>query len=292
MSIPTKLHILSLSSLLLASASSLSAAAIIYEPFGQTAGSISGKAGGTGLNNWAVVSTASTVATTPTLAYGELASSDGQLSIPNGGGITAYVTTTAALTDNNLLIDGATLWFSFVYSKAAGGGSNERSGFAFGTDHLVSNSTTGAFMSNSGNGLGVFTKDKTILPMTWNGGGSGVTAAGTSFTNFNDTVYVVGRIVWGATAGDLETLTIWSPNEASPPVDAAALGAGFSKTMAAVDQTAFDTISMQQRNSGGAIIYDEIRFGATFQDVVVTVPEPSSALLGAFGFLALLRRRK
>ena len=132
------------------SLASANAAALIYEPFSQTAGSISGKAGGTGLNNWAIVGTASTIATTPTLAYGQLESSGGQLSVPTGAGQTAYVTTTTALADADLLDDGATLWFSYVYSKGSGGGSNERSGFAFGTDHLVTSGTSGAFMSNSG----------------------------------------------------------------------------------------------------------------------------------------------
>ena len=116
------------------SAGALHAAPVIYEPFAQTAGSISGKAGGTGLNNWAVIGTAPTVATTPTLDYGQLAFSGGQVSVPTGAGQTAYVTTTSALADANLLIDGATVWFSYQYSKGSGGGSNERSGFAFGTD--------------------------------------------------------------------------------------------------------------------------------------------------------------
>lgn len=268
-----------------------SAAPIIYEPFAQSAGSVSGKAGGTGLNNWAIVSTASTVATTPTLAYGQLANSGGQLSVPSGAGVTAYVTTTSALSNAGLLTDGATLWFSFVYSKASGGGTNERSGFAFGTDHLVTSGTSGANMSNSGNGLGVFTKDKGILPITWNGGGGGVTGTGGSFTNYGDTVTIVGRVVWGATSGDVETLTIWSPDETNLPLNVAGLGTGWSKTMAGVDQTAFDTISMQQRNSGGAIIYDELRFGASFNDVVV-VPEPASLGLLGLGGLLIGRRRR
>lgn len=158
----------------MACCASLHAAPVIYEPFAQTAGAINGKAGGTGLNSWAIVGTASTVATTPTLAYGQVVNSGGQVSLPFANpGNTAYVTTTSALSSAGLLADGATLWFSFVYSKAAGGGSNERSGFAFGTDHLVVSGTAGANMSNSGNGVGVFTKDKGILPMTWNGGGGG-----------------------------------------------------------------------------------------------------------------------
>ena len=87
-------------------------------------------------------------------------------------------------------------------------------------------------------------------------------------------------------------ITIWTPDEISLPVDVPGLGAGWSKTMTGVNQTLFDTISMQQRNSGSAQIYDEIRFGASFADVVVAVPEPRAALLGGLGLLALLRRRR
>lgn len=271
---------------------SANAAAIIYEPFSQTAGSISGKAGGDGLNNWAVVSTASTVSTTPTLAYGQLEHTGGELVLPNGGGQTAYVTTTSALGAAGLLSDGATLWFSFVYSKASGSSSNERSGFAFGTDYLRTNSTTGAFMNGTGNGMGVSTFNNNILPATWSGGGASSTSPGTTFTPFGQTITIVGRIVWGAAAGNVETITIWSPDENNLPSDVAGLGAGFSRTMAGVDQTLFNTISVQQRNSGNTIIWDEFRFGASFSDVVVAIPEPSSALLGGIGMLMLFRRRR
>jgi autotransporter-associated beta strand protein len=244
-----------------------SAAAAVYEPFAQNAGSISGKAGGTGLNNWAVAGTVSTVATTPTLSYGQLPFRAGQVSVPSGGDVSAYVTTTTALFSAGLLNDGATLWFSFLYRKTSGGGSNERSGFAFGTDRLGLISTFGASMLNSGNGLGMYSRDKGIQPSVWVGGGSGTQGAGTSFANYGDTVLVVGRIVWGATSGDVETITLWTPNLASLP-DAAGLGAGWSQTMTGVDQTAFDTISMHQRDSAGEQTYDELRFGATYNDVI------------------------
>ena len=123
-------------------------------------------------------------------------------------------------------------------------------------------------MSNPGNGLGVYSRNTSIQPSTWNGGGGGTQGSGTTFANYGDTVLVVGKIKWGDLAGDVETLTIWTPDEASLPVNEAGLGSGFSMTMAGVTQTAFDTISMQQRNSGSAQIYDEIRFGAALADVI------------------------
>lgn len=276
---PKSKYCLTLAALLAASAS-INAAPLIYEPFAQDAGSINGKGGGTGLNNWAIAGTAPTVATTPTLAHGQLAFGGGQVSVIQGGGSTAYVTTTSVLADANLLDDGATLWFSYLYSKGSGGGGNERSGFAFGTDHLVTSGTSGAFMSNGGNGLGIYSRNTSIQPSAWNGGGQGVQTAGTTFAAYGDTVLVVGRIVWGENSGDVETLTIWTPNAASLPANAAGLGTGWSITMAGVDQSLFNTISMQQRQSGSNQIYDEIRFGPAFATVVPNtedVTDPSLA---------------
>jgi len=148
-------------------------------------------------------------------------------------------------------------------------------------------------MDNLGNGVGVQTTNKGILPTTWSGGGAASSSAGTSFAEFGETVTVIGRVVWGATNADVETITIWSPNEASLPANEAALLAltGYSKTMAGVTQTGFDTISMQQRNSGGAIIYDEIRFGSTYADVI-GVPEPGSLALLALGGVMIASRRR
>ncbi len=55
-----------------------------------------------------------------------------------------------------------------------------------------------------------------------------------------------------------------------------------------VDESQFTTLHIagQQISS-----IDEIRFGTTLASVGV-IPEPSTALLGGLGFLALLRRRR
>lgn len=55
---------------------------------------------------------------------------------------------------------------------------------------------------------------------------------------------------------------------------------------------AFDRISVAGF-SGPASSWDEIRIGTSFDDIrLVVVPEPSAALLGGLGMLALLRRRR
>lgn len=285
----------SLLAVALSSIPSLEGAALIYEPFDQASGSgsvaLGGKAGGTGLSgNWSVNQTVNVVETT-TLSYGNLAQSGGQASATAGNGTDAFVTTTGILFDNGLLDNGATLWFSTMFLKTGNGGAtNEKGGFAFGTDPLDA-AFNGTNMTNSGNGLGFAPIATGLNVATWSGGGNVSTGSGEAYT-LGSSVFVVGKIVWGATSGDVETITIYTPD----PSDLTTLGTGFTKTMAGVDQTAFDTISFTTRGAGVAsdtITYDEIRFGATYADVSpAAVPEPSSAILGALGFLALIHRRR
>jgi hypothetical protein len=268
---------LGVASFLIVMAHVVHAGPVIYEPFEQNPGSISGKAGGAGLNNWVEISTAS-VETNLSLNYGELVHAGGQLSVANGGNQGCYVTRTSALSDAGLLANGATLWFSYLYLKYSGNGTNEKSGFAFGTDFLTTVGTAGAQMNNGGNGVGMYSSAKAVLPAVWSGGGAPSTGAGTSFVNYGDTIFVVGKIVWGATSNDVETLTIWAPDQADLPRKEADLGSGWSKTLTGVDQTLFDTIAIQQRQSGNVQIYDEISFGATLLDVVA-LPPPKGTVI-------------
>ncbi|MEM6256734.1 MAG: PEP-CTERM sorting domain-containing protein [Planctomycetota bacterium] len=142
-------------------------------------------------------------------------------------------------------------------------------------------------MTSSGNGLGINTRGGVFNPTTWEGGGNGAISAGINFT-LNTDFFIVGKFDWGATSGDVDTVTLYNP----ALNDLTNLGTGFSRsTSAGVDQTAFDTLSISIRNSGGANIYDEIRFGATLDDVT-PIPEASSlALLGLGGILVARRRR-
>jgi hypothetical protein len=118
-------------------AGAANAAPVIYESFSQAAGPLSGSAASTiGLTgNWSDDQTVDLV-TPATMVYGDLANAGGQVEMTVGNGTDAWVTTSSALGDAGLLDDGATLWFSVMYSKTSGGGSNEHSGFAFGTESV------------------------------------------------------------------------------------------------------------------------------------------------------------
>lgn len=244
--------------------SSLTAAPpVIHEPFAQTAGAINGKAASTtGLTgNWTATTGASAVnvVTPSSMVFGGLAMSNGHANLLRSGNTNGRVVRSTALADAGLLANDAELWFSLVIMKTNGGGNNEWSGFAFGTSHLTSG--PGSLTLQGGNGLGFRTRDTAVTVGTWNG--TTTPAVGGSLTlTYNVPSLIVGKIEWGATDSDVETITLYKPTP-----DLSSLGTGVSKTMAAVDQSLFTTISYSLRDVD-TMNYDEIRFGATQADVM------------------------
>jgi hypothetical protein len=210
----------------------------------------------------------------------------------NGSGNWASVSTTTALSTAGLLDSGTTLWFSYVFQKTTNGGSNEKSGFAFGTDR-VNPAFNGLNMMTSGYGLGAYSNSTSVSASSW-ATGTITVGSGVALTALADSTLVIGKIVWGAATGTTaetnETITLYT--RALNDIATEPTTGGGTRATAAFDQTALNTISFGQRNSGGTQYYDEIRFGATYADVAVAIPEPSAALLGGLGCLLLLRRRK
>ncbi len=284
----------------MACCASANAAALVYEPFGQTAGALNGKAASTtGLTgNWSQDQTV-TVVTPPTLNYGDLENAGGQVSVGNGNGTDVWVTTSSALGDAGLLNDGATLWFSYVYKKSSHGGSNEHSGFAFATSQFTTGSS-GPALSAAGYGFGTYNQNGVLAALSYSNSTARVTSSASESLQdstpiaspanndrFGETL-VIGRMQWNADSGLNDSLTIWT--RALDDISTAPTTGGATRS-ALILQGQLDTITFAQRNSGGIQTYDEIRFGASFADVS-PIPEPSVALLGALGVLGLLRRRR
>lgn len=241
----------------------LAAPPVIHEPFAQTAGAINGKAASTnGLTgNWTATTGASAVnvVNPSTMVFGGLAMSDGHANMLRSGNTNARVTRSSALLDSGLLANGTELWFSLVVMKTAGGSNNEWSGFAFGSSHLTSG--PGALTLQGGNGLGFRTRDTAITVGTWNG--TTTPDVGGSLTlTYNVPSLIVGKINWGADDSAVETITLYKPSE-----NLSSLGTGVSKTMPAVNQSVFTTVSFSLRDVD-PMNYDEIRFGATQADVM------------------------
>ena len=127
-------------------------------------------------------------------------------------------------------------------------GSNQHSGFALGTAPLAP-SFDGARLD--GDAVGFYTRQGNVQAATWLAGGtlkpetlSGTLSAPQSSTNF-----IVGKVEWGATAGDVETITLYTPSLA----DLALPGTSVFTTVTGFDQTALDTISFASRQ--GAHIF-------------------------------------
>ena len=287
MKTPRILKNLSLSALALAGAASSNAALVVYEPFGMASGSLSGQAtSGIGLSgNWSSNDSVNVTAVNPdTLNHGSLANSGGQANVlPENGGNNASATTDSDLENAGLLANGATLWFSVVVDIGTTG--NQHSGFGFGTA-AVNGNFSGLQMSG-GDGVGIYSKGAGIQATGWN---SGAISNGNSFNVATDsTQLLVGKIEWGALDTDSETITLYNPSLSTLALP----DAGSTVSIAAFDQTALNIISFSHRGTDSAdpFIFDEIRFGDSYA-AVTPVPEPSAALLGAIGFLALLRRRR
>lgn len=230
----------------------------------------------------------------------------GQLATTGGDVVTSpsdnFNVVTSSISTAGLLDDGDSLWFSFAIEGDLSG-SNAHMGFAFGDDD-VTHTFNG--VNSGGNAIGMYWRGA-IDATSWNAGsrdgqGSGDTVSFTATPDGGDSPdimvehLVVGRIVWGASS---DTITAWLIDDLTTLPNEATLTATASTThttAANLDQSVFNTISFAIRDtSADAPTIDEIRFGASYDDVVViAVPEPSSfaLLAGCFGLAWMMVRRR
>jgi hypothetical protein len=166
-----------------------------------------------------------------------------------------------------LLDDGAEMWFSVVIEGSANGGTSKL-GFSIGNGSFGSSdwNLTGP---GGGEGLGFLgynTGDATA--MGWTGGGTDGPDSGSAVDGTPGPTLVVGHVQWGVGTAD-ETLTLYAP-DATLTMGAAVQG----NNIANVNQITFDRVALLYKD-GQKI--DEIRIGATYNDVVGIVGCPASA---------------
>ena len=215
---------------------------------------------------------------------------------PGGGWWRNHADIDTTTSYNSLLADGGEMWFSMLYSRPAG----SRFYFAITDDKAFNNGN----LDNGATGIG-FGLESTgeLWASVWddkNWGGSNlagpsessvditgdglVTNADGGSTVASTTYLIVGQVQWGATATDNDIVSLYLP------ATDLTLGSVVAQAEEVVDQSVFDRIATADGN-GAATEWDEIRVGATYDDVA-PIPEPSAALLGGLGLLALLRRRR
>lgn len=267
---------------------SAQAAPVIYEPFDDSDPSLGGNTPGTGLSGtWGGQAGSYTVAS-PSLSFGSLPTSGNR--VYNGGGAlrSASVTLGPDLAAAGLLDHGAELWFSFL-ADIQTTATNTAYEFSLGTD--APSFFNG--MPTGGQGIGVnLWRGTGVEAATWNNTRS---PGARQTLPANTTALIVGKIIWGDDASAADTVEIYLPD-----TDLALPALAVSSTSAVLDQSLFDTLAFDGKSSpyDGSARIDEIRFGATYNDVIgasAPVPEPSTFLLASVG-LALLgwggRRRR
>ena len=231
--------------------------AVIYEPFDMTAATaLNDKPGGIGLDgNW--VAGAGVDTTSGSFTYGtapNVLPIFGNRIVRTTSNGTIYISVGPSLAEAGLLNDGAQLWFSFLCPNP--NNINVTPNLVFGNDSLSSTTS----VSNSGNAIGVRINQGTaVQAITCLGGGIVATSATQATLAASELALVVGKITWGATPAAVDTIGIYTPGTNL------ALDTPQSAT-AVLDQSTFNVISSW--GNGNTPNIDEIRFGATYADVI------------------------
>jgi hypothetical protein len=201
----------------------------------------------------------------------------------------------AALTAN-----GATVWFAVDVEL----NSTSTAGFALGSamfadatapTQVAGEQAIGFKLSNGK--LSAATWDGTTVKKTESLNVLNITDTGLSEAD-NMAYTIIGKIQYGATATDTDTVSIWA--KAYNGTETSLTQLEELTRSAVLDNTAFNTLTLQDNK---AALWDNIRFatgGTDAEDLtavlggsVMTIPEPATlGLIGAFGGALLFIRRR
>ncbi|MFK7910535.1 MAG: PEP-CTERM sorting domain-containing protein [Akkermansiaceae bacterium] len=273
----------------LMSLGSVQGAAVVYEGFDYngsiaSGGNIAGANGGTGFSGaW--------VNTRNSPDYVEPGNTAGTLTVVGGkaqGGAWSGIARPVVGTLSSLLTDTSTLWFSLIMDLEGQNQSNADINVALTNAAKFNSGTFGSRENLDGatnEGIGVTHSGGNIRAVYWDNAGGRTESGATSLSigGANPaSALVVGKIEWGAAT---ETITLYAPDAALN------LGTAITSLTTAgnLSQAGFNNLAIQFKDQSRV---DELRFGATSDDVL-GIPEPSStALLGLGGLALILRRRK
>lgn len=168
--------------------------------------------------------------------------------------------------------NGATLWFSVVMDLEAQNIANADINVGLTTDKFESGVFGDRENLVAGEGIGVTHYRGNIRGAYWQNNDADTIAERTTANSTrtlavpaDPRALIVGKIEWGADNSAGEKLTLYAPdtdlNEGSPILA--------TWTTAALDQSQFDLVAVQFKDTS---MIDEIRFGATYQDVIGYVP--------------------
>ena len=155
---------------------------------------------------------------------------------------------------NNLLADGATLWFSVLVRNTGG---TDKLGFALSNGNYISSNQWG--MEASVDGVGLYAANGgAVSPGLWSGGGLDTSLDSGSTISISSTTLIVGEIQWNANPASADTITLYTPDAALTQGAAVAVNSGV------IANTTLDRVAVLFKE--GAFI-DEIRVGASYADV-------------------------
>jgi hypothetical protein len=162
----------------------------------------------------------------------------------------------SSLSDAGLLDNGATLWFSVLVKNTGGA---DKLGFSLSNGNFSSSNQWG--MDGGVSGIGVFAENGgQAKAAMWTPGALDVSLDSGAYFDISSTTLIVGKIEWGAEFAN-ETLTLYTPDAALNQ------GAAVStNSIADMNQSTFNRISLLVKEGG---YMDEIRLGATYEDVIV-----------------------
>ncbi len=241
---------------------------LIYEPFDYDTGNINGKNGGTGWGGAWVTRRGAPPVTALNNFWGLLPTKGRRMN--SQAWSICYRPIGTTLHAAGLMRHGATLWFSFVADWLNQNMTNLDYNFALCNNNFVNDYPVKVELLDGGQGVGIGNFRTDFMAAYWKESGDGDTHGDRTTSNSKlvvnnsdrSRVLFVGKIEWGADTNAAETITLYAPGHdrelPAPFVDA--------WETEAVDQSLFDRVSIQWKDSNPSI--DEIRFGATYDEVV------------------------